>query len=66
MRAECAWCGKHLGDKPGPDGAVTHGICNACREAVLADFHAKHNGGTDKRRLSLNVGAGSPSTCSGR
>lgn len=29
----CAWCGKHLGTKPGGDG-VTHGICADCAKTL--------------------------------
>ncbi len=32
MTVVCAWCGKDLGTKPGPD-EVSHGICGACLEA---------------------------------
>lgn len=39
MKAECAWCGETLGRRPGPDGQVTHGICEDCKNAVLADFY---------------------------
>ena len=34
MRALCAWCSRDLGERPGPEGAVTHGICPACRAKV--------------------------------
>lgn len=27
----CAWCGKHMGYKPGGSGE-THGICDVCAE----------------------------------
>ena len=55
MRSECAWCGKDLGDKPGPEGAVTHGICEDCMKAVLADFYGKRNGPTVKGKRHENL-----------
>lgn len=36
MRAVCAWCRADLGERPGPAGAVTHGICHACAARVRA------------------------------
>lgn len=46
MKVQCAWCGKDMGEKPAAkiefDGKVTHGICEKCRDAVLADFYAGH------------------------
>lgn len=35
----CAWCGKHLGVKAGLGGRTTHGICETCRDRVLAEYH---------------------------
>ena len=32
MTVVCAWCGKDIRTKPGPD-EVSHGICPACLEA---------------------------------
>ena len=37
MRAECAWCKADLGERPGPAHLVTHGICRACSERLMAD-----------------------------
>ena len=39
MQQLCAWCGKSIdGSGPAPrDAPITHGICAACTEAVLAD-----------------------------
>jgi PAS domain-containing protein len=40
MRTLCAWCGKSIDGEGGPapqDAPITHGICVACSEAVLAD-----------------------------
>lgn len=39
MGVWCAWCGKHLGG-PVEAEAKTHGICQRCLEAVLADLEA--------------------------
>ena len=35
MSIVCAWCGRDMGEKMGPDGAVTHGICIPCMKAEL-------------------------------
>jgi len=32
----CGWCGKDLGHRVGPVDIVTHGICDACKEAEMA------------------------------
>lgn len=37
MKRVCAWCGKALGKKPGPDDLITHGICNRCLAEVSTD-----------------------------
>lgn len=29
LKVVCAWCGKELGEKEGPEG-ITHGICDNC------------------------------------
>jgi hypothetical protein len=36
----CAWCGKNMGQKPGPDGKVSHGMCPACRENAQKEMDA--------------------------
>ena len=39
MRVICSWCRCELPAKacaPARDGAVSHGICPACRDAMLA------------------------------
>lgn len=33
-RAKCAWCGADMGERPGPDGMVTHGICPDCAAKI--------------------------------
>ena len=37
MKRVCAWCGKALGRKPGPDDLITHGICNRCLAEISTD-----------------------------
>ncbi len=37
LRRLCAWCGKELKPKPGPDG-ITHSICPTCHGKILADL----------------------------
>jgi len=37
MKVVCAWCGKDLGEKPGPTGKVSHGICEDCHKVVLTE-----------------------------
>lgn len=32
MNMVCAWCGKYLGTRKGPNGKTGHGICGNCRE----------------------------------
>jgi hypothetical protein len=39
MKVKCAWCGRDMGEKMGPDWAVTHGICPECMEKVLDGVH---------------------------
>jgi len=37
MKRVCAWCGKELGEsKGGPEGDVSHGICDDCLKKTLA------------------------------
>ena len=38
MRVECAWCGKYLNTiKCVRPGRVSHGICEDCKEQLLAE-----------------------------
>jgi len=30
MKVQCAWCRAPMGEKPGPAGMVSHGICPGC------------------------------------
>ena len=34
MRVVCSWCCKEMGNKPGPFGTTSHGICPACDKAL--------------------------------
>lgn len=36
MTAVCAWCGAHLGQRPGPADAITHSVCRSCSQHELA------------------------------
>ena len=36
MQVVCAWCKRDMGEKLGPDGLITHGICSDCVKEVLA------------------------------
>jgi hypothetical protein len=38
MKAVCSHCGKDLGPREGPEGAITHGICEECAQIVLEDY----------------------------
>jgi hypothetical protein len=31
----CAWCSRTMGEKPGPENVITHGICPACSDEVF-------------------------------
>jgi len=39
LQVLCAWYGASLGEKPGGDG-VSHGVCPACLEKLLAHLEA--------------------------
>ena len=34
----CAWCGEPLGAKPSVEDGTTHGMCDACFEAKMAEL----------------------------
>lgn len=38
MTAICAWCGSQLGQRHGPAGSITHGVCQRCAARVLASI----------------------------
>lgn len=38
MKRICSWCGVDLGEKPGPESKVTHGICDACEKTFNEEF----------------------------
>ena len=47
MTIVCAWCRSVLGTKPGPEDAVTHGICAECRREMEARLRAPADAGDD-------------------
>jgi len=65
MRRVCSWCNKELGagvgSRSGPDQIITHGICEACTTAVLADIEAvefdvpERHPGSGLRRLDART-----------
>jgi hypothetical protein len=53
MQVVCAWCGKGMGEKMGPDGLITHGICPACEAVALEEMEAlKQLPGVARRDIS--------------
>lgn len=38
IEIKCAWCGKHLGEKPGESEVVvtSHGICDDCLAFLMS------------------------------
>lgn len=44
MRCVCAWCGEDMGDRTGPAGEVTHGICPVCLVRYYPDSAAAARG----------------------
>ena len=64
-RIICAWCGKHLGNKEFPgskimafrsktivDKPITHGICECCKDKVLAEIEQLNEGGARCAKIS--------------
>ena len=53
---KCAWCGKAMGTKEGPESnfalrlekqglpVISHGMCEACRKKVLDEIHCQDKG----------------------
>jgi uncharacterized protein (TIGR02266 family) len=35
MNVVCAWCGNFLGQRKGPFGKTSHGVCEQCRERLV-------------------------------
>jgi uncharacterized protein (TIGR02266 family) len=35
MNVVCAWCGSSLGQRKGPFGKTSHGVCEQCRESLI-------------------------------
>ena len=40
MKRVCSWCKKDMGEKPGPDGQVTHGVCDECAKEMEEELEA--------------------------
>lgn len=40
MKVVCGWCSRALGEKPGPAGGVSHGMCDHCSARVNAELDA--------------------------
>jgi nitrous oxide reductase accessory protein NosL len=40
MKSVCAWCQIDLGERPGPEEKITHGICEPCKSRIMADIDA--------------------------
>lgn len=38
MHVICAWCKKDMGDKAGPVGETSHGMCLECQQLQLAEL----------------------------
>lgn len=43
MKVVCSWCHREMGEKMGPDGLTTHGICKTCFEEVENKLEARRN-----------------------
>ena len=41
MAVVCAWCGRSMGEKMGPDDLITHGICRYCQNEVSAEIETR-------------------------
>ena len=42
MKVVCAWCKTDLGEKAGPEGETSHGICKKCVAVVIALDKARY------------------------
>lgn len=40
MKILCSWCGSAMGEKPGPAGMTSHGLCPICAARVNAELDA--------------------------
>lgn len=43
MKVRCAWCGRDMGEKMGPDNLVTHGICKPCLDRIEKELQERRN-----------------------
>jgi len=37
MKVVCAWCGRKIGEKEGPEDKISHGICPSCKKKLVDD-----------------------------
>ena len=42
MNVTCAWCGDQLGQRKGPHGKTTHGMCDQCRIKTLIEENSNY------------------------
>lgn len=40
MKVFCSWCSSAMGEKPGPAGTTSHGLCPSCCARVNAELDA--------------------------
>ena len=40
MKIFCSWCGSAMGEKPGPAGMTSHGLCPICAARVISELDA--------------------------
>ena len=40
MKVICAWCKEEIQAQPGPEDAVSHGICDDCAKILKAEAKA--------------------------
>jgi len=63
MKRVCAWCGKLLGEsKGGPEGDVSHGICDDCLKKTLAGERTQKVSDQEIAQASLASPRGSGDT----
>jgi hypothetical protein len=57
MEYRCAWCGQNLAQvaKPGCCTSISHGICNACMQAMLNDLDVPNDSPTEQYPEAAHV-----------
>lgn len=40
MKISCSWCGRSMGEKPGPAGMTSHSMCASCSAIINAELDA--------------------------